>query len=488
MTEVIEAVTVADGTGAPAFIGDVAIDEGRVVEVVPREGTGSGLVLAPGFIDSHTHDDLAVLVHPQMEFKVLGGVTTCVVGNCGMGAAPFPVASAMGAVLHPGHELDPWDGYRGYLRRVDDTAPSVNVAALIGHGTVRSSVMGLDDGPPDDDQIAAMTRLIDEGMAAGCVGMSTGLTYEPGIWARTEELTVLAAVVAAAGGIHTSHIRDEGSRLIEAVDEAIGIGRDAGLPVVVSHLKAMGEPNWGTVAAALERIDDAGPAVAADQYPYTASSTMLAAVAASGRIGTLVTPDAVVIASTTDHPEWHGRSLAELADRLGVPGDRAATAVLDAEPVATVIVHSMSEDDVRTVLGHPGIMVGSDGIPSLEGHPHPRLYGTFARVLGRYVRDLGVLGLEEAVHRMTGRPAEVFGLVDRGVIRPGAVADLVLFDPATVVDRGTFDDPRQSPDGIVGVWVNGARVVTDRVHLGTRSGRALRRRRERVSRTGSASA
>lgn len=470
-----ERVLVVDGTGAPGFVGDVHVERDRITAVERRDGAGSGLVLAPGFIDTHTHDDFAALIHPEMGFKVQGGVTTCVVGNCGLGAAPFPVAWTMGAAFHPGHEVAGWEGYRGYLDRLDDQPASVNIAALVGHGTVRGAVMGFDEGPPDPAQLDAMRAVVEEGMAAGCVGLSTGLIYAPGRAATTDELVELATVAAAAGGIYTTHMRDEGERLLEAVDEAIEIGRRADLPVVISHLKAAGAANWGKVGEALARIDAAGSRVAADQYPYTASSTVLSAVTDAKRHGSPVPPDSVVIASTDRHPEWNGRRLTEIADEIGVEPDDAADAVLEIEPAATVIMHSMSEDDVRTVLSHAGVMIGSDGLPTLEGHPHPRLYGTFARVLGHYVRDVGLLPLEEAVHRMTGRPAQVFDFTDRGVIRTGAVADLVLFDAAAIIDRATYDDPQQMSAGIHGVWVSGEQVVADGVHLGARPGRTLRR-------------
>ena len=475
MPEVIERALIVDGTGRPGYVGDLRVEGDRIASVEPRDGVGSGLVLAPGFIDTHTHDDFAALLYPEMGFKVQGGVTTCIVGNCGMGAAPFPVGSLMARVFHPGHEVEPWEGYRGYLDRIGTAPPSVNVAALVGHGTVRGTVLGLDDRPPTPDELDAMRALVGEGMAAGCLGMSTGLVYEPGCHATTDEVVALAEVVAAAGGVYTSHVRDEGDGLIEAVDEAISVGRRAGLPVVISHLKATGAANWGKVVDALARIDAAGPTVAADQYPYTAGSTILAAVVGGGRLGAAVPPSVVVVASTDHHPAWHGRTLTDLADELGVGEDEVGAAALEAEPTATVILHTMSEDDVRTVMAHPGVMIGSDGIPSLDGQPHPRLYGTFARVLGRYRRDLGVLGLEEAVHRMTGRPAEVFGLADRGVLRPGAHADLVLFDPGAIADVGTYEDPQHPPVGIAGVWVNGERVVADGTHTGSRPGRALRR-------------
>lgn len=473
----VDDVTVIDGTGATGFHGSVTVHGDRIVEVTRHDGAADPArpVLAPGFIDTHTHDDFAVLLHPEMGFKVQGGVTTCVVGNCGMGAAPFGVASLMAAAFHPGREVEPWEGYGGYLDAVEASPPSVNVAALVGHGTVRGSVMGLDDGPPDAGRLEVMRAVVAEGMDAGCLGMSSGLVYEPGCWADTDEIVELASVAAASGGIYTTHLRDEGDGLLDAVDEAIEIGRRAGLPVVISHLKATGRANWGRVVDALARIDAAGPTVAADQYPYTAASTVLAAVVGRGRIGTDVDPSGVVVASTEGHPEWHGRSLAEIAGDLGVTDDEAGPAVLAAEPTATVVLHVMSEDDVRTIMAHPGIMIGSDGLPTLDGVPHPRLYGTFARVLGRYARDESVLPLEQAVHRMTGRPADVFGLRGRGRVAAGNVADLVVFDPAAVADVATYEAPQQTPSGIVDVWVDGVRVVRDGEHLGSRPGRVLRR-------------
>lgn len=477
---IVRGATVVDGTGGPARSTDVAVLDDRIIGMGALEidgatiVDGAGKVLTPGFIDTHTHDDFAAILYPDMGFKVQGGVTTCVVGNCGFGAAPHRWGSAMARAFHPEATFDEWDGYAGYLDRLDDAPPSVNIAALIGHGTVRAGAMRMDERAPTSGELEAMQASVAEGMKAGCIGMSSGLIYPPGMWADTDELVALAEVVADRGGIYTSHIRNEADRLLEAIDEAIAIGARAGLPVVISHLKITGPDNWGRVSEALARIDAAGPSVAADQYPYTAGSTVLSAVAGGDGISA-PDPSAVVIASTDSHPGWHGRSLADLAGELGVDPADAGQAVLESEPSATVILHVMHEDDVRTVMAHPGIMIGSDGIPSLEGQPHPRLFGTFARVLGHYSRDLGLLSLEEAVHRMTGRSAEVFGLADRGVIRPGAFADLVMFDAAEIIDRSTYEDPQQTPAGIDKVWVNGELVVDAGAHVGARPGRTLRR-------------
>jgi N-acyl-D-amino-acid deacylase len=482
--------TVIDGTGGPAVRADVAVADGRIVAVGPDLELAGGrrldvadAVVAPGFVDAHTHDDFALLIHPDMAFKVRGGVTTCVVGNCGMGAAPFGPASTTAAAFHPGARLEPWDGYAGYLDRLEAHPPAVNAAVLVGHGTVRAQVLGRRTGPPSDTALERLAGHVSEGMAAGCIGMSTGLIYEPGRHAATDELVALAEVVAGHGGLYASHLRNEGDRLLEALAEAIDIGRRAQVPVVISHLKATGRANWGRVADALALIDSAvaeGLTVAADQYPYTAGSTVLAALVEQGSFdgdgGGLgrTEPEAVVIASAPDVEDRVGLSIAELADRLGSgPADAARRQVAD-EPRTTVVLHTMSEDDVRTVLAHPGIMIGSDGLPTLEGRPHPRLYGTFARVLGRYARDQGVLSLEEAVHRMTGRPAAVFGLAGRGVVAIGSVADLTVFDPSAVLDLGTYDEPHLPPAGIRHVLVGGEPVVFDGRPTGARPGRVLR--------------
>ena len=330
-----------------------------------------------------------------------------------------------------------------------------------------------------------MRLLVEEGMTAGCFGMSSGLEYEPGRSAETDELAELASEVARFGGLYTSHLRNEGRNLVRSVDEAIEIGRRSGAGVVISHLKASGRAHWGTVGEAIDRIraaQESGQAVAADQYPYTAGSTVLSALVTrqlfvDGSEGSPALDGAdVVVAHCPANTRWDGSTLAEIGAELGL--DTAATAdhVVGADLRTTVVLHGMSEDDVRTVLATDGIMIGSDGLPTLDGKPHPRLFGTFARVIGHYARDVGLIGVPEAVHRMTGRTAEVFGLDDRGTVAVGKVADLVAFDAKRIIDRGTFAEPNRSPDGIVHVWVGGVAVVADGRHTGARPGRALRHR------------
>ena len=487
---VISGGTVIDGSGGPPRRADVAVADDRIAAVgaaTARPGgrviDADGLAVAPGFIDVHTHDDFAAVIHPDMAFKVCGGVTTCVVGNCGMGAAPFETAQIIAGALHPDDELPGWDGYTGYLGYLDEHPPSVNIAALVGHGTVRAAVMGLDDRAPTGAELDAMRDLVREGLAAGAVGLSTGLIYEPSRYATTDELVDLAGEARGTGALYASHLRNEGSRLLEAVSEALEIGERAGVPVQISHHKAAGRENWGSVESSLQLVEDArerGISVHADQYPYTAGSTILSAVAetlatgADSPIGELATGD-VVVASTRSHPEWEGRSLDDLADELGLAPEDVAEAILSLEPGATAIIHSMDEADVRTVMAHESTMIGSDGLPTLDGAPHPRLYGTFARVLGRYARDEGVLTVPEAVRRMTALSAGAFGLADRGVVAPGAVADLVVFDPDEIIDVGTYDDPKHPPRGIHHVFVGGREVVSGGEHTGARPGPVIRR-------------
>jgi len=488
---VISGATLYDGTGGPSRRADLAIRGDRIAAIEPALDVGgatrvdgAGLALAPGFVDVHTHDDFAALLHPAMGFKVQGGVTSVVVGNCGMGAAPWRQACAFAAAFHPGRTLPSWDGYAGYLARIDAEPASCNVAALVGLGTVRAAVLGGEARAPSAAELDAMRAIVREGVEAGCVGVSSGLIYEPGKHAQPGEIAALAAEARANGGLYATHMRDEGAGLLDSVREAIAIGERAGVPIQISHHKASGRENWGLVRESLALIDAArarGVDVLADQYPYTAASTVLAAVVgyfdASGPSGIgRGRAEDVVLSSAPKNPEWEGRSIAELAAAWGVSPRDAARRVLDAEGIgATVVSHVMCEDDVRTVLAHPSTMIGSDGLPMLHGKPHPRLYGTFARVLGTYVREQALLPLATAIHRMTGMSARRFGLVDRGELRVGAFADLVLFDPARIADVATYADPHHPPVGIARVFVNGREVVRDGVHTGARPGRTLRK-------------
>jgi len=484
---VIREVSVYDGTGTPPRLADVALEGGRIASVGQVAGAaretvdGRGLALAPGFIDVHTHDDFAAVMHPEMSFKLVGGVTTCIVGNCGFGAAPFAAAAVMAKTLHPKFDLPAWDGYAGYAQGLERNPPGTNIGVLVGHGTARLAAMGLENRAPDGAEMAAMKAILAEGLEAGALGLSSGLVYDPGRFAATEELVELARLMRGTGALYATHMRDESTRLLESVREAIDIGERAGVPVQISHHKASGRSAWGLVGKSIVLIEAAqrrGLDVHADQYPYTAGSTILSAVFRDGRLrGVLgdLEPGDVVIASTARHPEWEGKSLAVLALTMACSPEEAASRILAEDTGVTVVLHAMSEEDVRTVMRHPSTMIGSDGIPTLEGKPHPRLYGTFARVLGHYARDEGLFPLAEAVYRMTGFAAAKFGLRDRGVVREGACADLVLFDPQRIIDRGTFEEPHRPPDGIEAVYVNGVKAIAGGRPTGARAGRVLRR-------------
>jgi N-acyl-D-amino-acid deacylase len=337
--------------------------------------------------------------------------------------------------------------------------------------------MGTAAREPTGAEMAAMKDIVAEGLDAGAVGLSSGLIYDPGRHARTQELVELAALMRGTGALYATHMRDEGTGLLESVAEAISIGEQAGVPVQISHHKASGREAWGLVTQSLALIENAqarGLAVHADQYPYTAGSTILSAVFREGSFW-FTPPQNIVIASARSQPEWEGRSVAAIAKSMGCDAPDAAARMLAQEPGATVVVHTMCEEDVRTVMRHPSTMIGSDGLPTLAGKPHPRLYGTFARVLGHYARDEGLFPLAEAIRRMTSFPAVKFGFHDRGRLAPGAKADLVLFDADTIIDRGTFENPKQMPAGIVAVYVNGALAVRDGKSTGALAGRALRR-------------
>lgn len=481
---VVRGALVVDGTGAPGRTADVAVAGDRIAVVgdVPERGgvevDGRGLVLAPGFVDVHTHDDFAVVATPEMAFKVMQGVTTDVVGNCGHGPAPFEAASALFGAGH----LAGWSGHAGYVGRLAGEPPALNVALLVGHGTLRRAAMGLEARPPMARELAAMRTMLEEGLDAGGFGLSTGLIYEPARHAAADEIVALARPVAERGLLYATHMRNEGPRLLEAVEEALDVGRETGVSVQISHHKASGRDNWGRVERSLALLEEArasGLDVLADQYPYTAGSTLLGAVVSAGALedgegslGRLEAAD-VVIASSERDPALEGRTLAQIAAELGDDPLAAAHRLLARDPGLLVVVHTMSEADVRRVMVHPTTMIGSDGIPA-GSRPHPRLYGTFARVLGTYARDLGLLGLEAAVHKMTGLPARKFRLDRRGVIAPGCFADLVLFDFATVADRATYDEPRVHPAGIRHVLVNGRFVARDGEQTGARPGRPLR--------------
>lgn len=465
---------VLDGSGADAQTADVAVDAGIVCAIGQLSRylgkqviEGDGQVLAPGFIDTHTHDDTIVIRNPQMMAKLSQGVTSVIVGNCGISAAPVQLT---GPPPDPMNLLGEADAFRyptfaSYAAAVDAAQPAVNVAALVGHTALRNNHMDRLDRAASAGEVQAMRAQLTEALDHGALGLSSGLAYSSARSAPAEEILSLAEPLAAAGGIYASHMRTEAEEILSAMQEAFSTGRNSRVPVVISHLKCAGVANWGRSGEVLHALDTARAEqpVQCDCYPYTASSSTLDLRQVDERVR-------IVITWSTPHPEVAGQSLEQIASAWGIKQVEAAARL---QP-AGAIYHNMSEEDVRRILQHPASMIGSDGLPN-DPRPHPRLWGTFPRVLGYYCRDQGIFSLPQAVHKMTGMPAQRFGLTGRGRISEGAYADLVLFDPETIRDTATFSDPICRAEGIAAVWVNGVLSYQDRDATGPRSGRFLSR-------------
>ncbi len=478
---IIRNALVLDGTGAPGVEADVAVTGARisavgaVAENAPTEIDAGGKVLAPGFIDVHTHDDGALLRHPGMEFKLSQGCTSLVVGNCGFSAVPaVPGESDKSGLIGV---TPTWHDLEGFRQAVADANPAVNAMALIGHNTSRSLVMGLEKRPSTDAELDAMRAHVHTAMEQGACGFSTGLIYEPGRYCETDEIVELAKESARAGGIYATHMRNEGDRLLEAVDEAIHIGRTAALPVQISHHKSAGRQNWGKIGLSLAKVDEAnasGADVTLDVYPYTAGSGPMAQYFNLDNIDQELA-EAIRFASCPAFREYEGRMAVDVATNLNIPVTQLIHDVISApEGDRTLCIQFIIDDaDVQENLRHPLMMVGSDGIPDLQGQPHPRLFGTFPKVLGHYVREQGVIELPDAIRRMTSLSSDRFGFTDRGRVVEGNIADLVLFDPATIIDTATYDDPQQEATGIDLVIVNGQVALRNGTHTGVGGGRLL---------------
>jgi N-acyl-D-amino-acid deacylase len=415
----------------------------------------------------HTHDDRALFATPEMAAKASQGVTTVVTGNCGISLAPLSIDHAPPPPLDLiGDAADYRYGrFADYLMALDRSPAAINAACLVGHSTLRVGTMTALDRPAEAAEIGRMRELLQEALDAGAIGMSSGLAYAPAEHAPPSEIEALAAMLHPAGALYTTHMRNEGDRVLDSLEESFAVGRAAGVPVVISHHKTIGRQNFGRTAQTLPVIAAAltGQEIGLDAYPYIASSTVLTAGQAERATKVLVT-------WSKSAPEQAGRELSAIAADWGV-GPKAA---VDRLQPAGAIYWMMDEADVQRVLGFPHTMIGSDGLPH-DFHPHPRLWGTFPRVLGHYCRDLGLFELEEAVRKMTGLPAARFGLSGRGQVAAGTYADITVFDPVTVIDRATFEKPITPAAGIEHVFVNGRPVWAEGKPTGDRPGRALRR-------------
>ena len=471
---VLKGGTVVDGTGSPGVMADVAIAGDRIAAVGDiskaqgaREIDVAGLVVAPGFIDVHTHDDRALFAAPEMAAKASQGVTTVITGNCGISLAPLAPERGLPPPLDLiGEAADyAYPRFADYLEALDRTPAAINAACLVGHSTLRVGAMPDLDRPAHAEEIALMRERLQEALDAGAIGMSSGLFYAPAFHAPPSEIEALAAMLRPVGALYTTHMRDEAEHVLASLDESFAVGRGAAVPVVISHHKTTGVANFGRTAETLPKIEAAmaGQEIGLDAYPYIASSTVLRTPRIEDALKVLIT-------WSKSSPEQAGRELADIARDWGV-------GILDAverlQP-AGAIYWMMDEADVRRVLAFPPTMIGSDGLPH-DVHPHPRLWGTFPRVLGHYCREIGLFDLETAVRKMTGLSAARFGLKGRGIVAEGAYADLAVFDPATVIDRASFAEPTLPAAGIAHVFVNGRPVWSEGRPSGERPGRALRR-------------
>ena len=433
-----------------------------------HEIDAAGRCLAPGFIDVHTHDDTNVVRTPEMWPKLSQGVTTVIVGNCGISASPARLRDGnlpTPLALLGGADAFAYPTFGAFVDAIARAHPAVNVATLVGHTTLRNNQMDALDRAATPEEIGAMRTELRDAMAQGALGLSSGLQYASAFAAPTEEVMALAEPLAEFGGLYATHMRTEFAGVLDAMDEAFRIGRHARVPVAVSHLKCAGRENWGRSGEVLDALAQAGRThpVGCDAYPYTAGSSTLDLKQVTDAIE-------ITITWSEPHPEVGGRSLKAIAHEWNASLLDAARRL---QP-AGAIYHSMSEDDVRRILRHPATVIGSDGLPN-DPNPHPRLWGTFPRVLGRYARDERLFSLAEAVHKMTGLPARKFGLARRGFVREGFAADLVLFDAATVRDVATFAEPKRPAEGIAAVWVNGVLASRGQVATGARGGRFVAR-------------
>jgi len=522
---------VVDGAGNPWFKRDIGIGEGKIKRVGHiADDTGKtidakGMIVSPGFVDLHSHTDLSILAYPNAESSIMQGVTTAVVGNCGWSLAPVnPNNLALlkryfSPLLKAGFDYGwEWRTLAEYYEKVEKVGISLNLAPLVGQGTVRLAVKGFDSSEASKEEMNEMKKLIAQGLEDGAFGMSTGLIYPPGSYSNTEELVELASVLSKYGAIYTTHMRNEANRLMESLEEAIRIGEENDVPVEISHHKAAGRSNWGKVNATLKVMEQArqrGVEVNCDVYPYTAGSTTITAIlpvwVLEGGVqemlerlkdkalreqikkeiveGTMTGLHAIkgagwhgiFVAGCPSKKEYEGKSLEQIlkeGNKFDDPFEGFFDWLLEIEGKATMISFSMDEDDVKTVMSSPLSSIISDSsatAPIAGGKPHPRTYGTFPRVLGKYVREERLLTLEDAIRKMTSLPAGKIGLKGRGVIKEGFWADIVIFDPAIIKDKATFDNPHQYPEGISYVIVNGQVVVDHGSLAGVRPGKVLRR-------------
>jgi N-acyl-D-amino-acid deacylase len=514
--------SVIDGSGSEVVQMNVGIKGDRIAylgpELTPAVNVidAAGMTISPGFIDTHAHSEFTLMADGRAQGKLAQGVTTEINGNCGLSAAPLfgEAAERREADQKEFGVVERWSGFEEYFEYLGAKGLALNFATLCGHGNIRASVMGYRDDTPSADEMATMKGLLIDALKAGAKGLSTGLIYPPGIYSRTEEIIGFAKAAMAhdPSVIYATHMRSEGAGLVESIEEALRIGRESGVAVHISHIKTSGEENWDKIERTLSLIDDArssGIKVTCDRYPYIASSTDLDTIipawvyaggiqeeikrlrepatrekiAAGLRSKSERTWKGIYISSVSKQEnKWmEGKSVFDIALKKGAgPVDTAMDIIISEEARAGAIFFSMCEENLRKFLSLPYVMIGSDSsVRSFSGNtcagrPHPRGFGSFARFIGKYVRDEGLMGLPEGIRKMTSLPAKVFGLEGRGLVKNGYYADLVVFDYTSITDRATFEAPFQQPQGVRYVFVNGLQAFAEGRFSGKMSGRIIK--------------
>lgn len=526
---------IIDGSGGPWYRGDVGVRGGKIAEIGRLAGKSAartidagGRVLSPGFIDAHTHSDFVVFRDPVMLSKLCQGVTTQVAGQCGQSAAPVNqeyaglLKSYLGFIMAGTEVPWNWKTFDEWLAELEKLPLAVNFASCAGHGTIRAAVMGFEDRPATAEELELMKSHLREAMEAGSFGLTSGLIYPPGVYAPREEMWALAGVLAETGGIYLSHMRSESGDLLEAVAETIELGRKTGVPVQISHHKALGRDNWGLVKTSLQMVDDAracGIDVTLDQYPYDNCSTSVRAclppaaqaggvAAICGRLADPAAraaiareikdsldmskpcgwesmlrhgggPEGALVVYCPETPRWEGKTIAQIASAMGTDPVEAAFRIIEANKGNDLACYAaIGEEDIKTVMAHPAVMVAADSIPPAEGAgAHPRSFGTHPRVIAKYVREEKVLSLEEAVRKMTSMPAARYGMHQKGLVREGMDADILVFDPAKVRDNATYENPAELASGMDYVFVNGVMTLESGSFTGEAAGEVMRKGR-----------
>ena len=522
---IIENGRIVDGTGNPWYLADIAVQDGRIVQIGRLQGQSAvrridakGLVVAPGFIDMHCHSDALLFVKPREEGKILQGVTTETIGNCGMSATPVSdqnlelLKKYTNSIFASIPLAWDWHGYGEFLDKVETQGCITNIASLVGHGTVRIAVMGFENREPDARELTEMKQLVGTAIDEGAFGMSSGLIYPPGLFSKTAEMVELCKVVAAKGGIYTTHMRGETDNVLDSVQESIDVGEQSGVSVEISHHKTAGKDNWGKSRLTLSMVEQArkrGVDITCDVYPYVAASTMLGALLPpwvhEGGIDRLLDRlqiaenrerikaemvngvagwenyvkaagwDNIIIASCPGNTDYEGKSITDIGKLRNIESAEAVFELMVEEKAdVLMVVFMMCEEDVTYIIQHPDVMVASDAIPS-PGKPHPRYYGTFPRVLGKYMRKDHAITLPEAIRKISSMPAQKLGLRDRGLLKEGMYADITIFDEDVVEDKATFMNPQQYATGIEYVIVNGQVAVENGMYSGMLAGKVLRK-------------